>query len=270
MDYGLKGKVAIITGAAAHPDGFPYGGMGEETARLLVQEGAKVVLADINAQLGEKLAQELRSQGAEAIFVRTDITSADAIKNLVDKALEAYGTVDILVNAAGVHGAAGKGSMFPNILMEDWNLIFDTHLKGTMMMTQEVVRRVMIPKRSGKIVNVSSLVAHGRHGPAAYAVAKSAISSFTVGCASALGQYGINVNCVSPGLVLTPIWASVGDTSAPDINKLAEDAKKGRMLEMDRPGTGKDIANVIVFLVSEPGSYITAEDINVSAGQVVY
>ena len=270
MDYGLKGKVAIVTGAAAHPTSFPYAGQGEETARLLVQEGAKVVVADLNGELCQALAQDLCGQGAEAISVRTDVTNPDDVKNLVDRALEAFGTVDILVNAAGCHGAAGKGSTFPNILLEDWDLIFNTHLKGTMLCTQEVARRVMIPNRSGKIVNISSLVAHGKHGASAYCTAKAAISSFTVGCAVELGPYGINVNCVSPGLVMTPIWGSVGSGEALDLNKLAQDVKKGRVLEMDRPGMGKDIAHVIVFLVSEPGSYITADDINVSAGQVVY
>jgi 3-oxoacyl-[acyl-carrier protein] reductase len=273
MDYGLNGRVAIITGAAARPDAFAFAGQGEETARLLVNENVKVVLADINEERGNKLAEDLVSQGAKAIFVRTDVSRKEDVERLVDKALEAFGTVDILVNAAGCHAGAGKGTAgkFPHVLEEDWDLMLNTHLKGTFLCSQEVARRAMIPNRHGKIVNVSSLVAHGKYGANPYCVAKAAISWFTRGCAVTLGKYGINVNCVSPGLVLTPIWASVdleeGKELTPEFQQMLN---KDRLLDLDRVGTGRDVANAILFLVSEPASYITGVDINASAGQVLY
>ncbi|NIV35814.1 MAG: SDR family NAD(P)-dependent oxidoreductase, partial [Anaerolineae bacterium] len=179
------------------------------TARLLVQEGAKVVLADIKRELGQELAEDLTAQGHEALFVHTDITKQqERATNLVDQALAAFGTVDILVNAAGCHSLDGKGTgnSFPNVLEEDLDLMFEVHAQGTFMMSQEVARRIMIPNRSGNIVMISSLAAHGKFIPTAYGAAKAAVSWFTVGFAVALGKYGINVNCVSPGMVLTPIY----------------------------------------------------------------
>ena len=275
MDLGLKDRVAIITGAAAHPEDFPYSGQGENTARLLAQEGAKVVLADIKSELGQKLADDLTAQGHEAIFVHTDITKQQERANLVDQALATFGTVDILVNAAGCHSLDGKGTgnSFPNVLEEDLDLMFEVHAQGTFMMSQEVARRVMIPNRSGNIVMISSLAAHGKFIPTAYGAAKAAVSWFTVGFAVALGQHGINVNCVSPGMVLTPIYReielkgwSVGDEFAPEFEAMM---KGERMIEMERFGTGLDIARAILFLVSDLGKYVTAVDLNVSAGQVM-
>lgn len=275
MDLGLRDKVAVVTGAAAHPEDFPYAGQGEHTARLLAQEGARVVLADIKYELGQKLADDLVAQGHQAVFVHTDITQQQGRANLVDQALAAFGTIDILVNAAGCHSLDGQGTgnSFPNVLEEDLDLMFKVHAQGTFLMGQEVARRVMIPNRSGNIVNISSLAAHGKFIPTAYGAAKAAVSWFTVGFAVALGKYGINVNCVSPGMVLTPIYRDVElkDWSASDEFPTEFEAMMNgdRMLEMDRFGTGLDIARAILFLVSDLGKYVTAVDLNVSAGQVM-
>lgn len=272
MDLGLKGKVAIVTGAARHPHDFPHPGQGESTARLLTQEGAKVVLADIKAELGELLAQELREQGHEAIFVHTDVTKPEDRTRLVDKALAAFNTVDILVNAAGCHSLDGKGTgnSFPHILEEDWDLMYSVHVKGSVFLTQEVARRVMIPNKGGKIVMISSLAAHGKWASTAYGTAKAAISWFTLGCAVALGQYGIRVNCVSPGMVLTPVYRQIELNDKPITPEFEAMMKTGRMLAMDRYGSGQDIAKAILFLVSDLADYVTSVDLNVSAGQVYY
>jgi 3-oxoacyl-[acyl-carrier protein] reductase len=163
---------------------------------------------------------------------------------------------------------------FPNILEEDWDLMFSSHLKGTLFCIQEVARRVMIPKCSGRIVNVSSLAAHGKYSATAYGVAKAAISHLTLGCAVSLGEHGITVNCVSPGMVATPIYVGFWEGSELRGKELPPDfvelMTKDRVLDLDRVGTGKDIANAILFLVSEAASYITGVDLNVSAGQVMY
>jgi len=272
MDLGLKDKVAIITGAARHPHDFPHAGQGEATARLLAQEGAKVVLADIKAELGELLAHELREQGQDAIFVHTDVSSPADRARLVDKALEAFNTVDILVNAAGCHSLDGKGTgnSFPYMLEEGWDLMYSVHVKGSVFLTQEVAQRVMIPNKRGKIVMVSSLAAHGKFISTAYGTAKAAISWFTLGCAVALGQYGIRVNCVSPGLVLTPIYRNVELKDKPITPEFESMMKAGRMLGIDRYGSGIDIAKAILFLVSDLADYVTSVDLNVSAGQVYY
>ncbi|MCC7209144.1 MAG: SDR family oxidoreductase [Anaerolineae bacterium] len=272
MDLGLRGKVAIVTGAANHPPDYPHPGQGESTARLLVQEGAKVVLADIKAERGAALAEALCAQGHEAIFVPTDVTQPSDRTRLVDRALDAFGAIDILVNAAGCHSLDGKGTgnSFPNILEEDWDLMYNVHVKGSVFLTQEVARRAMIPQKSGRIVMVSSLAAHGKFISTAYGTAKAAISWFTLGCAVALGKYGIRVNCVSPGLVLTPIYRDVELKDSPITPQFEAMMKADRMLGLDRFGAGTDIAKAILFLVSDLADYVTSVDLNVSAGQVYY
>jgi D-arabinitol 4-dehydrogenase/D-sorbitol dehydrogenase (acceptor) len=273
MDLGLKGKVAVVTGATGAPEGFPYPGQGAETARLLLEEGARVVMVDIKDKRGERLAGEFRANGHDCVYAHADIGKAEDRTRLIDRALDAYGTIDILVNAAGCHSMDGQGTgnSFPDILEEDWDLQYDIHVKGNVFLTQEVAKRVMIPNRSGKIVMFSSLAAHGKFPVTAYGTAKAAISWFTVGAAAVLGQYGITVNCISPGMVLTPIYHDIeladNPISSPEFQAMM---KGGRLLEMDRFGFGADTAKAVLFLVSDLGSYVTAADLNVSAGQVVY
>jgi 3-oxoacyl-[acyl-carrier protein] reductase len=269
MELALNGKTAIITGAAAETPAAPAGSIGAETARLLAAEGAQVAIADLKVDLGEKLAQELRDKGSEAIFVQTEVTSPESVKDLVDKTLEAFGTVDFLVTAAGCRARHGTAPNFPNIELKDWDFVMDVHLKGTLNCIQEVVRRVMIPNRSGKIVTISSNAGHGLGGSHPYGVAKAAISYLTKGVAAKLGPYGINANCVSPGPVLTPIW-EFEEMSEGEAVSLKERIRTKKMLILDRPGTGRDIANVILFLLSDLGRYITADDINATAGLEVY
>ena len=202
MDLGLDGKSVVITGATIETPSAPAAGIGAESARLLVNEGARVTLADIDEVRGRILAEELRERGGEAIFVRTDVTRVDEARGMVDAALEAFGRIDGLVTAAGCRARHGTAPDFPNIALEDWHFVLDAHLTGTLNCIQEVARRAMIPRRSGKIVTVSSNAGHGLGGAHPYGVAMAAISYLTKGVAAKLGPHGIHVNCVSPGPVL--------------------------------------------------------------------
>ncbi len=166
MDLGLKDKVAVITGAV--------GGMGEECARILVDEGAKVVLADILDEAGEALATDL----GDALYVHVDVTQPDDMRNMVDRALEAFGSIDILINTAGI-GGRGVGSVAE---VDKWDYLFAVHVRGTAACIKEVTERAMIPQGSGKIVNVASLCNHsGQGGMSAYCAAKAAITQLTLG-----------------------------------------------------------------------------------------
>lgn len=245
MDLGLKDKVAVITGAV--------GGMGEECARILVEEGAKVVLADILDAEGEALAQEL----GDAIYVHTDVTDVQQIKQMVDRALEAFGTIDILINTAGI---GGRGMTSP----EQWDRMFAVHVRGTAFCIQEVTERVMIPKGYGKIVNIASLCNHsGSGGMSAYCACKAAISQLTLGGARQLGRHGINMNCVSPGNVRSPMTRAM--FSDPEtVERIRKEVVFGEI------GTARDIAYPIVFLCSDKARWIVGADLNVSAGQVIY
>ena len=245
MDLGLKGKVAVITGAV--------GGMGEESARILIDEGAKVVLADICDEQGEALATEL----GRAIYVHTDVTQVADLANMVDKALEAFGTIDILINTAGI---GGRGMTSP----EQWDMEWAVHVRGTAFSIKEVTERVMIPKGRGKIVNVASLCNHsGSGGISPYCAAKAAVTQITLGGARALGRHGINMNCVSPGNVRSPMTEAM--FSDPDTaERIRKDVVFGEI------GDARDVAWVIVFLCSDKARWVVGADVNVSAGQVIY
>lgn len=252
MDLGLKDKVAVITGAV--------GGMGEESARILIDEGAKVVLADIRDEDGVALAEELAGEHGNAIYVHVDVTAAEDVSAMVDRALEVFGTIDILINTAGIGGSAVRH--LPE--QEQWDLMFAVHVRGTAACIKEVTERVMIPNGSGKIVNVASLCNHsGAGGMSSYCAAKAAITQLTLGGARGLGRHGINMNCVSPGNVRSPMTEFMFSDPA------REAAVAGEVV-FGYVGDSRDIAYPIVFLCSERAHWIVGADLNVSAGQVVY
>jgi NAD(P)-dependent dehydrogenase (short-subunit alcohol dehydrogenase family) len=244
MELDLAGKVAVITGGV--------GGMGEESAKLLAEEGASVVLADIRDEDGPTVAESL----GNAVYVHADVTKQADISHMVDVALEEYGTIDILINTAGL----GGGTETP----EEWDRMFAVHVRGTAMCIKEVTERVMIPKKYGKIVNVASLCNHsGSGGMSAYCSAKAAITQLTLGGARTLGRHGINMNCVSPGNVRSPM--TVDFFRQPGM----EENIKNQVV-FGYIGDSKDIAYPIVFLCSDKAKWIVGADINVSAGQVIY
>jgi 3alpha(or 20beta)-hydroxysteroid dehydrogenase len=251
MDLGLEGKVAVITGAV--------GGMGEESARILIDEGAKVVLADILDEEGHALAASFNAgQGkARAVYVHADVTQPDDIRRMVDEALEAFETIDILINTAGIGGRGVQTAA-------QWDNMFAVHVRGTAFCIQEVTERVMIPRGYGKIVNVASLCNHsGAGGMSAYCAAKAAISQLTLGGARTLGHHGINMNCVSPGNVRSPMTKAM--FSDPETaERIRQEVVFGEI------GDARDIAWPIVFLCSDKARWIVGADLNVSAGQVIY
>lgn len=165
-------------------------------------------------------------------------------------------TIDILINTAGIGGGAQT--------IEEWDHMFAVHVRGTALCIEEVTERVMIPKGYGKVVNIASLCNHsGLGGLSAYCAAKAAISQLTQGGARALGRHGINMNCVSPGNVHTPMTEKM--FSDPErVERIRKEVAFGRI------GDARDIAWPIVFLCSDRASYIVGVDLNVSGGQVIY
>ena len=251
MDLELEGKVAVITGAV--------GGMGEESARILLDEGASVVLADILDEQGQALAEELNADAGQvrAIYVHTDVTKPDDIGHLVDEALEAFGTIDILINTAGIGGRGIETA-------EQWDYLLGVHVRGTAFCIKQVAERVMIPNGYGKIVNVASLCCHsGSGGLSAYCAAKAAISQLTLGGARTLGRHGINMNCVSPGNVRSPMTEKMLSDPA-TVERIKNEVVFGYV------GDARDIAWPIVFLCSDRAKWIVGADLNISAGQVIY
>ena len=251
----LKDKVAVITGGA--------GGIGREACELFVQEGARLLIAEVELDAADKAAEELRAKGFQAKTAKVDVREYNDAKQLVKTAIDIYGHIDILVNVAG--GSAGvflktKHSIFAESSPERWKEIIDLNLFGTLNCTHSVISH-MIERRSGKIVNLSSIAGLiGMQKAAEYSAAKAGVIGFTKALAKEVASFGINVNCVSPGVIATP---RVHNMPKESVDSWLEGIPFGRL------GEPKEIANAILFLASDESDYITGENIPVTGGQTL-
>jgi len=247
----LEGKVAIITGGAS--------GIGAETVRLFAEEGAKVVIADIAEDNGKALGDSL---GDAAIFQKTDVTSEDDIKALVQRAVSEFGRLDIMFNNAGAFGARGS------ILEIDVDA-FDATLALLVRSVFLGIKHagiVMKEQGQGVILNTCSISANTPgYGPHIYQAAKSAVDQLTKTVALELAEYGIRINCVSPGGVFTTLITKalgMDDGAGEEL----ENAVAG-MLPMGRACKPGDIARAALFLCSDEASYITSQNLTVDGGE---
>jgi glucose 1-dehydrogenase len=246
----LKDKVAIVTGAAR--------GIGLATARHYVAEGARVTIADVDAAAGEAAARAL----GNARFVATDVGDAASAENVVAETCRAFGGLDILVNNAGIiHGAD-----FLDLTESDFDRVLRVNLKGAFLVGQAAARRmvgqVTAGKRAGAIINMSSInavVAIANHTP--YCVSKGGIDQLTKVMALALAPYGIRVNAIGPGSIMTDILKAVATDKEAKRRILAR-TPLGRIGEPD------EIASIAVFLASQEASYITGETIYADGGRL--
>lgn len=231
----LNGQVAAITGGAS--------GIGEAATRRFVEEGASVVIGDIQDDLGEALAAEL---GDAVTFVHCDVTVEADVARLVDTAVERYGQLDVMMNNAGIVGARGPIATTPE---GEFRRTIDIHLIGTFLGMKHAAR-VMQPRESGSIISLASTAGvQGGLGPHAYAAAKHAIVGLTKNAAAELCRSGIRVNAIAPGSTATPMvaMAHLGDHDAVA-------AVTDRLAQLspikDRPGQALDVANAALFLAS--------------------
>lgn len=247
----LEGKVAIVTGA-----GREGKGIGRYVALALASEGADIVIADYVIEAAETVADEVRRAGRKAVAVRADVgipADADAI---VERAIGEFGSVDILVNNAGIT----RDALIPRMSEADWDAVIDTNLKGTFNCTKAVTR-AMLKKRSGKIVNIASVMGIiGNPGQANYSASKGGIIALTKTTARELGSRGINVNAVAPGFIQTAMTDELSDSVRESISK---------QIPLNRLGTSEDVARLVLFLCTEDSSYITGQVINVDGGMVM-
>ncbi len=252
----LEGKVAAITGAGS--------GMGKAIAQAYAREGAKVVVADLNLESAQKVADEI-SAGGEAIAIQTDVRDQAQAQAMVDAAVASFGGLDILVNNAGV----GKIIPFLETTNEDWDFMFDVNCKGLLWYSQAAARQMIEQGRGGKIINLASQA--GRRGEAlvlAYCASKACVISMTQSMALALAEHKINVNAIAPGIVDTPFWAEV-DRQFARLMNLPEGEPKRRAtatIPLGRIEQPEDVAGVAAFLASSDADYITQQCINVDGG----
>jgi len=251
----LKDQVAIVTGGAS--------GIGRETCKLFVGEGAAVMIADLVSEAADRLAAELRAQGHEVAAMATDVTDMDEAQNLAEATVSRFGRIDILANIAG--GSAGpviktKLSPFAESSKERWDEMVALNLFGTLNCTRAVVNH-MIEKRSGRVVNIASTAGMlGMQNAAGYSAAKGGVIAFTKTLAKELAQYGINVNCISPGVIGTE---RVRQTTPEVLQTYLGGIPMGRL------GEPEEVAKVVLFLASAESSYRTGENIAVAGGMTL-
>lgn len=246
----LEGKVAAITGGAS--------GFGEGAARRFVEEGAKVVIGDIQDERGQGVAGSI---GDNCVYVHCDVTVEDDVANLVDTAVKEFGQLDIMYNNAGVVGAVGPIATTP---ADEWKKTIDIHLNGVFYGCKHAAR-VMIPRETGSIVSMSSTAGlMGGLGPHAYAAAKHGIIGITKNVAAELARHGIRVNCISPAGMATPMVAALrGDPDA--IEETEKNLAAASPLK-NRGGRAEDVVNAALWLASDESGYTTGHCLTTDAG----
>ena len=237
----LAGKTAIVTGGAS--------GIGAATVRLFVEEGARVLIADTQEERGQALAGEL---GEAAGYLRVDVTREQDIEAVVDECMTRWGRLDCMFNNAGFGGALGS---IETTTVEEFDITFDVLLKGVFLGIKHAAR-VMRPRGAGSILSTASVAGlKTGESPHLYSVAKAAVIHLTRSVALELGEHGIRVNCICPGIVATPLAAGRAKASPETLKKLAHSLTRAQAL--GRIGQPEDIARAALWLASDDAEWIT-------------
>lgn len=239
----MQGKVALITGGGR--------GLGKAICLTLAREGADISIGDMDAAEAEAVAGLIRRTGRRALAVKVDVSRAEEVKTLVARTIATFGTIDVLVNNAGIFDKGPVAEMTE----ASWDKVLDVNLKGTFLCSREVLP-VLKQNRSGKIVSIASLAgqAGGLLAGSNYAASKAGVICLTKSLAKELGPFGINVNCIAPGIIATEMTRAFP----------REDLKK--TIPLRAIGEPQDVADAVLFLASEESKYITGETLNVNGG----
>ncbi len=275
MDLKLGEKVAIVTGAGR--------GIGRAVALKLADEGAYVVVNDIDTQVAEQVATEITSLGCYPLAITADVTKADQVDTMVGKVFDKFGKIDVLVNNAGVAyepsnlpvGNEVIRKLFEESLREEWHRDIDLIMYGTLNCTKAVIS-LMTKQRSGRIVNIASDAGRGPSGGKRYSIysaAKGGVIAFTRSLALEVASFGITVNTVSPGLVRTTkaLLAEKVKETRPEEYEYQKKLERFFLetIPLGRIGEPDDIARAVVFLASDAASWITGQTLSVNGGQLM-
>ncbi len=245
----LKDKVVIITGASR--------GIGKSIAQMCVNHGAKVAFTYLSSdEKARALEAELTAQGGVAVGFKSDASNFDQAHELIDQVIEQFGTVDVLVNNAGIT----RDTLMLRMSEEQWDEVINTNLKSAFNLTKAVIKP-MLKARSGSIINMSSVVGvKGNAGQANYAASKAGLIGFTKSIAAELGSRNIRCNAIAPGFIETEMTEVLDPT-------VVEQWRNA--IPLKRGGKPEDVANATVFLASDMSAYITGQTLHVCGGMLM-
>lgn len=244
----LKDKVAVVTGSAQ--------GIGKAIALTLARNGADIAVCDIDEELAGQTAGEIEKAGFRAMSCKLDVSQISSVEEMLKKILDKYNKIDILVNNAGIT----RDALIIRMKEEDWDSVLNINLKGVFNCTR-AVSRIMMKQRSGRIVNIASVVGiMGNAGQANYSASKGGVIALTKTCARELAGRNINVNAVAPGFIRTRMT-----------DKLTDEVKNSfvKTIPLAKLGQPEDVADAVLFLVSGLSKYITGQVIKVDGGMVM-
>ncbi len=244
----FKGKVVLVTGSGR--------GIGKVIALSFAKLGAKLALCDVNEETLKETVSEIESIGSEAVYSLANVVSGKEVEEMVDKVIDKWGQVDVLINNAGIT----RDGLLLRMKEEDWDAVLSVNLKGTFNVTKSALK-YMMKKRSGRIVNIASVIGvMGNAGQANYAASKGGVIAFTKSVAKESASRGITANAIAPGFIKTKMTEVLSD----DVKE-----KLTQLIPLKRLGEPRDVANACVFLASDMASYITGQVILVDGGMIM-
>jgi len=243
----LNGRTAVVTGAGR--------GLGEAIAVRFADEGAAVMVNDMDAETAQRTVDAIQRSGGRAAACTGSVTDEATVRALVERTLQAFGGLDILVNNAGIT----RDKLLRDMSVEDWDAVLNLNLRATFLCCKFATPH-MVAKGWGRVINMSSRAHLGNKGQVNYSASKAGVIGFTRSLSMELGKFGVTANCIAPGIIATP-----GVTSLPHYERLVE--RVAPTLPIPRLGKPEDVAGVAAFLASDDAAYITGETIHVSGGR---